>query len=74
LAGIIAGQFALGLSIEESARMGVFIHGLCGDILAKSLGADGIMAEDILNNLPKTLKYYRENYYEIIEEYAPEII
>lgn len=74
LAGVIAGQFALGLTIEESAKMGVFLHGLCGDILAKTIGADGIMAEDILNNLPKTLKYYRENYDEILKEYLPQII
>lgn len=70
LAGIISAQFSLGLSIEDAARMGVFIHGLCGDLLRESIGQDGVMAEDILNNLPKTLKYYRENYEEILEKYS----
>lgn len=70
LAGIISAQFSLGLSIEDAARMGVFIHGLCGDLLKESIGQDGVMAEDILNNLPKTLKYYRENFDEILANYS----
>ncbi len=69
LTGVIAAQFALGLSIEESARMGVFIHGLCGDLLKDSIGQDGVMAQDILNYLPKTLKYFRENYSTIKNKY-----
>ena len=69
LTGVIAAQFALGLSIEESARMGVFIHGLCGDLLKDSIGQDGVMAQDILNHLPKTLKYFRENYGTIKNKY-----
>ncbi len=69
LTGVIAAQFALGLSIEESARMGVFIHGLCGDLLKDSIGQDGVMAQDILNYLPKTLKYFRENYGTIKNKY-----
>lgn len=62
LAGIISAQYALGLSFEDAARMGVFIHGLCGDLLASEIGQDGVMAEDILNNLPLTLKNYRKDY------------
>lgn len=70
LTGIISSQFSLGLSIEDAARMGVFIHGLCGDLIRESIGQDGVMAEDILNNLPKTLKYYRDNFDEILEKYS----
>lgn len=70
LTGIISSQFSLGLSIEDAARMGVFIHGLCGDLLKETIGQDGVMAEDILNNLPKTLKYYRDNFHEILEKYS----
>lgn len=74
LAGVIAGQFALGLNLEEASRMGVFIHGLCGDLLTKEIGADGIMSEDILANLPKTLKYFRDNYEDILNRYIPQIL
>ena len=72
LTGVIAAQFALGLSIEESARMGVFIHGLCGDLLKDSIGQDGVMAQDILNYLPKTLKYFRDNYNIVKDKYGIE--
>ena len=54
--------------------MGVFIHGLCGDLLTKEIGADGIMSEDILANLPKTLKYFRDNYEDILNKYIPQIL
>ena len=74
LAGLIAGQFALGLDLESASRMGVFLHGLCGDLLATDMGADGLMSEDILNHLPKTLKYYRDNYQYILKKYIPPII
>ena len=70
LTGIISSQFSLGLSIEDAARMGVFIHGLCGDLIKETIGQDGVMAEDILNNLPKTLKYYRDNFDETIKKYS----
>ncbi|MBN2838451.1 MAG: NAD(P)H-hydrate dehydratase [Fusobacteriaceae bacterium] len=74
LAGVIAAQFSLGLSIEEAARMGVFIHGLCGDLLRENIGQDGVMAEDILQLLPKTLKYYRENFDEVFKKYSLKMI
>ena len=74
LAGVIAGQFALGLSIEDATRMGVFIHGLCGNLLSRDIGSDGVMANDILEKLPYTLKYYRENFSKIIEEFSIKLV
>lgn len=74
LSGVIAGQFALGLNPEEAARMGVFIHGLTGNLLSQEMGSDGVMAEDIMKKLPFTMKYYRDHYKEIISKYSIEII
>ena len=69
LNGTIAAIFCLGLNIENAVRIGVFIHGLSGDISAKKKGADGMTAQDILNNLPYAVKYYRENLDVISENY-----
>jgi NAD(P)H-hydrate epimerase len=54
-------MFCLGLNIEDAVRAGVFIHGLSGDLAAKKIGPDGMTAEDILNTLPRAVRYYREN-------------
>ena len=36
--------------------MGVYIHGLSGDISKKKLGEESLMATDLIDNLPKAFK------------------
>lgn len=55
LAGIITGLLAQGLSSEEAAISGVYIHGLAGDYAAKEVGEVSLMASDLLYFLPYSI-------------------
>lgn len=52
LAGTIAGIVAEGLAKDMAAPVGMYLHGLAGDLAAKQ-GQAGLIASDILQNLPK---------------------
>lgn len=56
LTGVIASFAGQGLPAGDAARAGVFVHGMSGDIAAESLGTYGLIASDIVNNLPLALK------------------
>jgi hydroxyethylthiazole kinase-like uncharacterized protein yjeF len=67
LVGTIAAMVGLGFSVEEGTRMGVFMHGLAGDLAMRDIGEDGILAGDIMNYLPEAVRYCREHYEELIK-------
>lgn len=52
LTGIILGLLAQGYDSTSAARIGVFIHGLAGDIAAKKKGIIGMTAGDIAESIP----------------------
>ena len=56
LAGIIAGLAAQSRQASlDIAALGVYIHGLCGDIAARRLSQYSLMASDIIDTLPIVL-------------------
>ncbi|MDD2218270.1 MAG: NAD(P)H-hydrate dehydratase [Eubacteriales bacterium] len=56
LTGVIASLAAQGLSPEDSAKAGVFIHGMAGDITADNLSEYGMIASDIAGCIPLVFK------------------
>ena len=55
LAGTIAGLLAQGLNMTNAAVTGVYIHSLAGQRVKNMMGDTGMLASDILNELPLTI-------------------
>jgi ADP-dependent NAD(P)H-hydrate dehydratase len=56
LTGIITALAGQGLNNFDAAVLGVYIHGLAGDIAAKNLGQTSLIATDIIDALPEAFK------------------
>ncbi len=54
LSGVIASLIGQGLSLFDAAALGVYLHGLAGDLAYEQLG-NGLIASDIIDFLPKAL-------------------
>ncbi len=52
LTGIITGLVAQGLPSLPAAQLGVYVHGLAGDLAAEELGMDGMLPSDLVERLP----------------------
>lgn len=53
LTGILTGLLARGYSQQEACMLGVYLHGLAGDLAAEELGEESLIARDIIRFLPK---------------------
>lgn len=53
LTGIITGLLARGYQRRNACEVGMYLHGLAGDIAAKELGRESLVAGDIIRYLPK---------------------
>jgi NAD(P)H-hydrate epimerase len=69
LTGTIAAMYGLGFSINDAVCTGVFIHGFAGDLAVKDKGEDGLIASDIMDYLPASMKMYREEFNSMIKDF-----
>lgn len=56
LAGIIAGLMTQGLTPLDAALCGVCLHGLCAESVAERYSLHGMLARDIIDELPIVMK------------------
>jgi len=56
LSGVIGALLAQGLAAYDAAALGVFAHGAAGDAVAARQGETGLLASDLLAELPVTLE------------------
>ncbi len=56
LSGIIAGLLAQKCEPYYAAKLGVYLHGLCGDIAKNDLSEYGVLASDLLRYIPTAIK------------------
>ena len=59
LTGIILGLLARGYQQHDACIIGVYLHGLAGDLAANDLGQESLMASDIISYLPKAFTALR---------------
>ena len=53
LTGILTGLLARGYSHRNACALGMYLHGLAGDIAAREVGEESLIARDIIRCLPK---------------------
>ena len=64
LTGIVASFIAQTGSVESSLISAVYIHGLDADLLAEKRTVLGLTAEDLIENIPATIKFLRDSFVE----------
>ncbi len=66
LTGIITGLLSQPYSVKDAVLLGVFLHGLAGDLALENQSEESLMASEITNNLGKAFNHIKnENSIEI---------
>ena len=58
LAGMIAGLMAQKMNLFDAAVLGVYLHGLAGDLAKNDLSAYGVLATDTIRYIPLAIKKF----------------
>lgn len=61
LTGILTSLLAQGYRREEACLLGVYLHGLAGDMAAHDIGEEALTATDIINGLSSAFKALKSN-------------
>jgi hydroxyethylthiazole kinase-like uncharacterized protein yjeF len=61
LTGMIISLLAQGYTAEEAALLGVYLHGLAGDIAAEKKGMDGMVAGDLVEAIQEAWMILRKS-------------
>ncbi len=56
LTGVITSLLARGYNEEEAAKLGMYIHGLAGDLAMQETGMESLIASDIIDHLPQAFR------------------
>ena len=59
LTGMIAAFIGQGIRPFDAAKLGVYLHGLAGDLAAKDKGEVSMLASDLLNKIPDAIKKFQ---------------
>lgn len=60
LTGIITALLARGYHQQNACMVGMYLHGLAGDLAAKELGRESLVASDIIDHLPQAFQYLED--------------
>ncbi len=61
LTGLIAGLMAQNVQSNHAATLGVYLHGLAGDIAAETLGRHALITGDVLRTIPQAISSLIQN-------------
>ena len=60
LTGILTALLARGYKPADACAVGVYLHGLAGDLAARDLGEESLIAEDIIRYISRAFKRLKE--------------
>lgn len=60
LTGMIAGLIAQRYEVRLAAQLGVYLHGLAGDLAAQAIGTVGLLASDVIARIPQAIRQLRD--------------
>jgi NAD(P)H-hydrate epimerase len=60
LTGLVAALLAQGSGPMEAAALGAYVHGLAGDRIARRRGSSGLLAGELVEELPEAMQALRE--------------
>jgi hydroxyethylthiazole kinase-like uncharacterized protein yjeF len=67
LTGLIVALLGQGLNVEAAATVGVYLHGLAGDMKADQMGEYGLIASDIAEGISPAIKKTINGKYHLVK-------